>query len=118
MAENYIKIHGLRGWTWESIIKGIIIEHIKSVESQSDKEIEAHHIEILWHSFIQVAGVENLKSVPNTTDPEHFHVKTILFIYSLECFLFKKLNKASRDKDQSVIQTLGPYAVAISKIID
>ena len=65
-----------------------------------------------------VAGIDNPNAVPNTSDPEHCHVKTILFIYSLDCFLFKKLNKASRDKDSSVIATLGPFAVAISKIID
>ena len=45
-------------------------------------------------------------------------MKTILFMYSLECFLFKRMNRASRDKDSSAIKTLGPYAVAISKIIN
>ena len=59
-----------------------------------------------------------MKEKPNTSDPEHPHVKAILIIYSFECFLFKKLNKSSRDKDSSVIKTLGPYAVAISRVIE
>ena len=100
------------------MIDGIILEHKKNVESDQEKAIEPHLIELLWYSFLKVAGIDNLKTVPNTSDPNHAHVKTILFIYSMECFLFKKLNKASRDKDQSVIKTLGPYAVAMSKIID
>ena len=73
---------------------------------------------MIWKTLIQIAGIDKLNVVPNTSDPEHVHVKTILFIYSLESFLFKKLNLASRQKDSSVIATLGPFAVAISKIID
>ena len=67
---------------------------------------------------MRAASIENLKDIPNTSDPEHPHVKAILIIYSFECFLFKKLNKSSRDKDSSVIKTLGPYAVAISRVIE
>ena len=67
---------------------------------------------------MRAAGIDNLKDIPNTSDPEHPHVKAILIIYSFECFLFKKLNKSSRDKDSSVIKTLGPYAVAISRVIE
>lgn len=45
-------------------------------------------------------------------------MKSIIFIYSLDCFLFGKLNKISREKDSSAIETLGPFAVALTKIID
>jgi hypothetical protein len=67
---------------------------------------------------LKVAGIEDLSVIPNTCLPEHADVKSILMIYSLECFLFKRMNQASRDKDSSAVKTLGPYAVAISKIID
>ena len=53
-----------------------------------------------------------------TDDPEHSDVKAIMFMYSLDCFLFGRLNKISRDKDSSAIETLGPFAVALTKIID
>lgn len=36
----------------------------------------------------------------------------------MESFLFKRLNRASRDKDITAIKTLGPYAVAASCIIN
>lgn len=53
-----------------------------------------------------------------TDDPEHEDVKAIMFMYSLDCFLFGRLNKISRDKDSSAIETLGPFAVALTKIIN
>ena len=73
---------------------------------------------MLWNTFIQAAGINDLKVFPNTSDPEHPDVKAILFIYTMESFLFKKLNRASREKDASVIKTLGPFAVVISRVID
>jgi hypothetical protein len=56
--------------------------------------------------------------VPITNDPEHQDVKAILFLYSLESFLYPRLNRISIEKDKSSIDTLGPFAVALTKIID
>ena len=49
---------------------------------------------------------------------EHKDVKAILLIYSLESFLFKRLNESSREQDTSAISTLGPFAVALTEIIN
>jgi hypothetical protein len=65
-----------------------------------------------------VSGIEDLSLVPNTSDPEHPHVKAILFIYSMESFLFKRLNEASRSKDPHSLKTLGPYATALTMVIN
>jgi hypothetical protein len=73
------------------------------MKTESDDKFNDDHVELIWHSFLKVAGIKNLKSMPNTSDPEHTDVKTILFMYSLECFLFKRMNKASREKDSSSI---------------
>lgn len=51
-------------------------------------------------------------------EPEHPHVKTIIFVYSLESFLFSEINRSSREKDVGAVDTLGPFAVAISNIIE
>ena len=53
-----------------------------------------------------------------TDEPEHPDVKAVLLMYSLDCFLFQRLNKISREKDSSAVETLGPYAVALTKIIN
>ena len=67
---------------------------------------------------MKLADITDLSSMPKLTDPEHRDVKMILMMYSLESFLFKRLNQGSREKDQSVVNTLGPFAVALTKIIN
>ena len=45
-------------------------------------------IKSIWETFLHVGGVKDFEEVPETEDPEHPHVKTALFIYSLNSFLF------------------------------
>ena len=59
-----------------------------------------------------------MDKVPNTSDPSSIDVQIGTFIYSMESFLVYTLNKVSRDKNSSFINTLGPYAVLISRIIE
>lgn len=50
-------------------------------------------------------------------NPKNEFVKTIIYIYSMESFVFKEMNKASRNKDTSQIEFYGPFASALSFII-
>ena len=75
-------------------------------------------IKALWYTFISAAGIKDLDAVPETEDPEHIDVKTALFIYSLNSFIFTRINEGSRNKDPDVVKTLGPYAVLLTRIID
>jgi hypothetical protein len=68
--------------------------------------------------LLKVAKIDDFNQVLNVDDPNHKDVKTILFIYTLECFLYKRINKASRDMDASSIETLGPFTVALTRIIN
>lgn len=56
--------------------------------------------------------------MPVLKDPEHPHVKAVLILYSLESFLFKRLNECSREQDTSIIETLGPFAVGLTFVIN
>lgn len=51
------------------------------------------------------------------SDPNHEFVKTIIYIYSMESFVFKEMNRACREKDISKIEYYGPLASALSFII-
>ena len=51
------------------------------------------------------------------SDPENKLVKTIMYIYSMQSFVFTEVNKASRNKDVTKIKFYGPFAVALSCII-
>jgi len=50
-------------------------------------------------------------------DASHKITQFLLFLHTQETFLYQDLKKASREKDQSKILTLGPYALALSYIL-
>ena len=50
----------------------------------------------------------------NTSHPV---TKFILYLHTLESFLYKDLKTASRVKDESKIMSLGPYALVLSYIL-
>ena len=67
---------------------------------------------------MRLSGITDFDRVPLLEDPESNDVKVILVIYSLESFLFRRLNQCCRDQDTAVLNTLGPFAVALTKIIN
>ena len=50
-------------------------------------------------------------------NPQNPIVKTILYVYTMETWLYPELNKASRNHDESKIMLLGPYACALGLIL-
>ena len=51
------------------------------------------------------------------SDPLNSITKHILYLYSMESFIYGELNTASRIKDKSKIKFYGAYAAALSFII-
>lgn len=51
------------------------------------------------------------------TDDDYIIMNIIMKIYSLETFVYRTVNYASRDRDESKIKNLGPYAYLLSKIL-
>lgn len=50
-------------------------------------------------------------------DPHHKITKHILFLYSMESFIYEDMNRAIRDKDKSKIKFYGAFASALSYIL-
>ena len=50
-------------------------------------------------------------------DPSHKFTQRIVYLYSMESFIYEDLNRASRNKDTSKIQYYGAFAAALSYII-
>ena len=50
-------------------------------------------------------------------DPTHPVTQTLIYIHSMETFIYKDLKKASLNKDITKVKTLGPYATVIAAII-
>ena len=72
----------------------------------------------MWVTYLRAAEIVELDRCPVTDDACHKDVKTLLKLYTMESFLYKTLNRACRDKDTAVIDTLGPFAHALMSIID
>ena len=51
------------------------------------------------------------------SDSSNIFVKTLIYIYSMESFVFSEMNRASRMKDLSKIKYYGPFASALGFVI-
>ena len=51
-------------------------------------------------------------------NPEHPVTQTLIYIHSMETFIYKDLKKASLEKDITKVKTLGPYAHMMSVILE
>ena len=51
-------------------------------------------------------------------DPNHTYVIASMKLYSLECWLYAVLNKASMRKDYSKVKTLGPFSLVLSTVLE
>ena len=51
------------------------------------------------------------------SNPYHPITKHLLYIYSMESFVYSDLNKACRSKDEDKIKSFGAYGAALSYII-
>ena len=75
---------------------------------------------VIWMKiFSLVKSVDSKKPLTAKilSDPNHEAVKTLVYIYSLETFIFSEMNKASRDKDESKIEFYAPLASAMGFIV-
>ena len=51
------------------------------------------------------------------SNPEHKITKHILYLYSMESFIYADMNNSSRKKDKTKIKHYGAFAAALSFII-
>ena len=51
------------------------------------------------------------------SNPKHKAVKHIMYIYSMESFIYADLNRVCREKDKSKIRFYGAFAAALSFIV-
>lgn len=74
----------------------------------------------LWIKIFNLSKQQDMKK-PLTTkilsNPDHNIVKILLYIYSMQSFVFKEINLASRNKDHTKIKFYGPLASALGYVI-
>ena len=75
----------------------------------------------MWKTIFSITkSLKDLKK-PLTpkilSNPKHEFVQTLIYIYSMESFVFSEMNKTSRMKDTSKIKFYGAFASALGFII-
>ena len=74
-----------------------------------------------WKMLFKLADLDEDMDKPLTpkvlSDPNHKAVKLLMYIYSMESFIYTELNRVCREKDQSKIKFYGAFAAALSFII-
>ena len=75
-----------------------------------------------WDAIVKI-GTQNFDlNEPLTLeilyDPDHWVTQTLVYIHSMETFIYKDLKKASLEKDITKVKTLGPYASVMGRIIN
>ena len=75
----------------------------------------------MWKKIFSIAKLGDDIDKPLTpqilSDPSHKVTQHLLYIYSMETFIYGELNRASRKKDESKIQYYGAFSAALSYII-
>ena len=76
----------------------------------------------IWLKIFNLAKQDDIDmSQPLTlkilSDANHKFTQSLIYIYSMETFVFSGMNKASRNKDTSKIELYGPFASALGMIV-
>lgn len=108
----------------KQILQGIILAQIDQ-NSQLSKGVNLIGlIDIqtqMWKQIFSMAKSVNDFNEPLThktlSNPNHEFVKTLVYIYSMESFVFSEMNRASRMKDVSKIKFYGAFASALGYIV-
>ncbi len=83
------------------------------------KPVLRMYTEVWKRIFEMVKDIDNSKPLTPKilSDPSNKFVKMLIYIYSMQTFIFSEMNRASRAKDVSKIQFYGPLASALSFVI-
>ena len=71
----------------------------------------------LLFNFTNLGDLDESLTKSILSNPNHKITKHILYIYSMETFIYTDLNSACREKDRSKIKYFGAFAAALSYII-
>ena len=96
-----------------------LISHEERADVTNYRGLVAMYMEVWEKIFSIVNKIDKKKPLTPEilSDSNNDFVKTLIYIYSMESFVFKEMNKASRQKDRSKIKMYGPFASALGFII-
>lgn len=95
-------------------------EYANVYTTKTDFEFIKSNYQEKWDLIFEFSNFDELDK-PLTSNilsnSNHDITKLLLFLYSMESFIYADMNKASREKDRSKIKYYGAFAAALSYII-
>ena len=73
-----------------------------------------------WSFIFKMGDLGNLNTPLKSStlrNPNSKITKHMLYIYSMQSFIYEHLNRACREKQEHSLKSFGPYAAALSYII-
>lgn len=117
---HFNHVHGYLP-TPEQILYGVVQAQIHELKKETKTNYQTcrPYVEMWQKIFEMVKNVEFRKPLtPKVlSDPNHKFVKTLIYIYSMQTFIFSEMNKASRRKDVRKIKYYGAFASALSFVV-
>ena len=103
-------------------------ESHNTMSHKREKHIDKRDVAIkirkaAWQVFFKVSGFDKKngidEEVDQTTlsDPSDPITSVLIYMYSMDTFIPIELNKASRMKDLTKVETLGPFAAVLNHIV-
>lgn len=112
------------------IIDGVVKAQLDKIESNFHSDTERRNLKVLnaikanygrtWKKLFHLSNIGHIDKplAPEVlANPNSEITKQILYLYSMECFIYPDLNRASRTKDKSKIKYYGAFAAALSYVI-
>ena len=88
--------------------------------SKDEKEAFENLVETTWDAIVELADIDSSGYKIDEhllCNSDHKVTKTIVYIYSMESFVYRILNSSSRNQDMSKVSTMGPFAVLLTQIV-
>ena len=106
----------------EQILHGIVLAQIDQFDQATRTNMQlvgGFYIKVWKRIFEMVEDVDMRRPLTPKilSDPSNKFVRTLIYIYTMETFIYKELNKASRTKDVDKIKFYGAFASALSFVI-
>ena len=107
------------------ILTGIInaqIQQFKLYENNKMFNAILLPVNEMWSTIFNISKSDDIDPDKPLThevlsNPNHQFVKALVYIYSMQTFIFKEMNQACRKKDSSQIQYYGAFASALGYIV-
>ena len=126
---TWVSIYNNRRYpSFNQIVGGLLLEVMKQIElamgnMEQHLVLEAKaNLKETWEGIFNMADVKDrdkkLDDLEELEDPNHPWITFIIYICQIQSFVLPEINLAYHTRDITKVETLGPFEVVLSKIVE